>query len=128
MASARLTLDDTDDNIHTHDLVINNLGKLFNFKFSFSFFLFYSLLILCFIIENKNHALPLFGHFCCRLAAQPDCVSKEICTGNINLNGRNCWARLQGFEIQTWESRKLAEEDQSPAHVITVNRVNIIFI
>ncbi|XP_051160755.1 rhotekin-like isoform X2 [Leptopilina boulardi] len=97
MASARLTLDDTDDNIHTHDLVINNL-------------------------ENKNHALPLFGHFCCRLAAQPDCVSKEICTGNINLNGRNCWARLQGFEIQTWESRKLAEEDQSPAHVITVNR------
>ncbi|XP_043479506.1 rhotekin-like isoform X2 [Leptopilina heterotoma] len=97
MASARLSLDDTDDNIHTHDLVINNL-------------------------ENKNHALPLFGHFCCRLAAQPDCVSKEICTGNINLNGRNCWARLQGFEIQTWESRKLAEEDQSPAHVIAVNR------
>ena len=28
MASARLTLDDTDENIHTHDLVINNLGNL----------------------------------------------------------------------------------------------------
>lgn len=28
MASAKLTLDDTDENIHTHDLLINNLGTL----------------------------------------------------------------------------------------------------
>jgi hypothetical protein len=28
VARAKLTLDDTDDNIHTHDLVINNVGKL----------------------------------------------------------------------------------------------------
>lgn len=27
MASAKLTLNDTDENIHTHDLVISNLGK-----------------------------------------------------------------------------------------------------
>ena len=79
----------------------------------------------CYFVENKHHALPLFGHFCCRLAAQPDCVNKEICIGNINLNGRNCWARLQGFEIRFWESRKLAEEDQSPAHTIPINRVSL---
>jgi len=29
VARAKLTLDDTDDNIHTHDLVINNVGKLY---------------------------------------------------------------------------------------------------
>ncbi|XP_023287617.1 rhotekin isoform X2 [Orussus abietinus] len=97
MASARLTLDDTDDNIHTHDLTINNF-------------------------ENKHHALPLFGHFCCRLAAQPDCVNKEVCSGNMNVHGRNCWARLRGFTIQTWESRKLAEEEQSPIDIIPINR------
>lgn len=29
VARAKLTLNDTDDNIHTHDLVINNIGKLY---------------------------------------------------------------------------------------------------
>jgi len=28
VARAKLILDDTDDNTHTHDLVINNVGKL----------------------------------------------------------------------------------------------------
>ncbi|XP_024941970.1 rhotekin isoform X2 [Cephus cinctus] len=97
MASAKLTLDDSDENIHTHDLVINNL-------------------------ENKHHALPLFGHFCCRLAAQPECVNKEVYAGSLNLDGRECWARLQGFSLQSWESRKLAEEEQNPLDTIPVNR------
>ncbi|XP_011302251.1 rhotekin [Fopius arisanus] len=97
MASAKLTLDDTDENIHTHDLVINNL-------------------------ENKHHALPLFGHFCCRLAAQPDCMTKEITTGSVNINGRDCWARLQNFNIQSWESRKLAEGEQNPIFTIPINK------
>ncbi|KAK0089065.1 hypothetical protein PV326_004611 [Microctonus aethiopoides] len=97
MASAKLTLDDTDENIHTHDLVINNL-------------------------ENKHHALPLFGHFCCRLAAQPDCATKEIFTGNINLNGNNCWGRLQNFTLKTWESRKHSENDRNPTNTIPITR------
>ncbi|XP_043290150.1 rhotekin-like isoform X2 [Venturia canescens] len=97
MASAKLTLDETDENIHTHDLIINNL-------------------------ENKHHALPLFGHFCCRLAAQPECVTKEVCAGNVNLNDRNCWARLQSFAVQSWESRKLADEDQAPIHSVPINK------
>ncbi|XP_020288436.1 rhotekin-2-like isoform X2 [Pseudomyrmex gracilis] len=97
VARAKLTLDDTDDNIHTHDLVINN-------------------------IENKYHSLPLFGHFCCRLAAQPESISKEICIGSVNINGQDYWARLQGFCIKAWESKKHAEEEQNPEHVIPVNK------
>lgn len=97
VARAKLVLDDTDDNIHTHDLIINN-------------------------VENKYHSLPLFGHFCCRLAAQPECINKEICVGNVNIDGQNCWARLQGFCIKTWESKKHAEEAQNPEHVIPVNK------
>ncbi|XP_034934432.1 rhotekin-like isoform X2 [Chelonus insularis] len=97
MASAKLTLNDTDENIHTHDLVINNL-------------------------ENKHHMLPLFGHFCCRLAAQLDCMTKDVYTGNININGANCWARLRSFSLKTWESRKLAEDEQNPSLTIPINR------
>ncbi|XP_032688909.1 rhotekin-like isoform X2 [Odontomachus brunneus] len=97
VARARLTLDDTDDNIHTHDLVINN-------------------------VENKYHSLPLFGHFCCRLAAQPECVSKEMCIGNVTVDGQDCWARLQGFTIKTWESKKHAEEAQNPERVLLINK------
>ncbi|XP_012259077.2 rhotekin-like isoform X1 [Athalia rosae] len=101
MASARLTLDDTEDNIHTHDLVLNNL-------------------------ENKSHSLPLFGHFCCRLAAQPECVTKEACSGHVVLDGRSCWARIQGFTLQAWDSRKLAEEDQNPWCNVPINRETLI--
>ncbi|XP_066585985.1 rhotekin-like isoform X3 [Prorops nasuta] len=97
MASARLTLDDTDNNIHTHDLVISSL-------------------------DNKQHSLPLFGHFCCRLAAQPECINKEICTGNVILNGKSYWARLRGFTIQAWESKKLANEEHDPVQKIPINR------
>ncbi|XP_014475235.1 PREDICTED: rhotekin-2-like isoform X2 [Dinoponera quadriceps] len=97
VARARLTLDDTDDNIHTHDLVINS-------------------------VENKYHSLPLFGHFCCRLAAQPECVSKDMCIGSVNVDSQDCWARLQGFSIKTWESKKHAEEAQNPERVIPINK------
>ncbi|XP_046420157.1 rhotekin-like isoform X1 [Neodiprion fabricii] len=101
MASARLTLDDTDDNIHTHDLILNNL-------------------------ENKNHSLPLFGHFCCRLAAQPECVTKEACSGSIILDGQTCWARIQRFTLHAWDSRKLADEEQSPFSILPINRETLI--
>ncbi|KAL6263844.1 hypothetical protein P5V15_003925 [Pogonomyrmex californicus] len=97
VARAKLSLDDTNDNTHTHDLVINS-------------------------IENKHHSLPLFGHFCCRLAIQPECITKEICIGNVKIDGQNHWARLQGFCIKTWESKKHAEEGQNPEHIIPINK------
>ena len=33
------------------------------------------------ISENRHHQLPLFGNFCCRLAAQPDCATQERIAG-----------------------------------------------
>ncbi|KAG5309172.1 RTKN protein, partial [Pseudoatta argentina] len=101
VARAKLTLDDTDDNTHTHDLVINS-------------------------IENKYHSLPLFGHFCCRLAVQPESINKEMCIGNMKIDGQDYWARLQGFYIKIWESKKHAEEGQNPEHIISINKRTII--
>lgn len=33
------------------------------------------------LTENRANQLPLFGHFCCRLAAQPDCATQERIAG-----------------------------------------------
>ncbi|KAL0134671.1 hypothetical protein PUN28_001455 [Cardiocondyla obscurior] len=101
VAYAKLTLGDTNDNTHTHDLVINS-------------------------IQNKCHSLPLFGHFCCRLAVQPECINKEMCIGNVKIDGQDYWARLQGFHIKIWESKKHAEEGQNSEHTIPINKKTII--
>ncbi|KAG7201016.1 hypothetical protein KM043_003369 [Ampulex compressa] len=97
VARARLSLADTDNDVHTHDLVINNF-------------------------ENKHQALPVFGHFCCRLAAQPNCLDKEICAGHVHLNGQPFWACLQNFHVKAWESKKFSEEQQEPMCAIPLNK------
>ncbi|XP_076242213.1 rhotekin-2 [Calliopsis andreniformis] len=101
VAYAKLKLDDSDGNIRTHDLMLNN-------------------------IENKLHALPLFGHFCCRLAVQPDCIDKEIHLGSIIINDQRCWARLRNFQIDCWKSKKSADESQEPTCTICVNRETVV--
>jgi len=74
--------------------------------------------------ENKYHSLPLFGHFCCRLAVQPECINKELYIGDVKVDSQDYWARLQGFCIKIWESKKHAEEGQNPEHMIPVNKVS----
>ncbi|XP_076630949.1 rhotekin isoform X1 [Colletes latitarsis] len=101
VAYAKMTLNDTDKNIRTHDLVLNNF-------------------------ENKVHALPLFGHFCCRLAVQPDCIDKEIRIGFVTINDQRCWARLRGFEIETWKSKKFAEGLHKPTYTIGINKETLV--
>jgi hypothetical protein len=58
------------------------------------------------------------------LAAQPECINKDVCIGNVKIDGQNYWARVQGFCLNIWESKKHAEEAQSPEHLIPVNKVS----
>ncbi|KAK9308913.1 hypothetical protein QLX08_001320 [Tetragonisca angustula] len=97
MAYAKMTLDDTDENIRSHDLTLNNFG-------------------------NKGNALPLFGHFCCRLAVQPYYIDKEVCAGFAIINSRRCYMRLRGFQIEIWKSKKCSEKLKKPMHAICVNK------
>ncbi|KAG1708485.1 Rhotekin-2 [Nymphon striatum] len=93
VAHASLSSSDIDDTIRTHDLVLEN-------------------------IENPSHQLPLFGHFCCRLAAQPDCMLEERLSGYLtvvqkvgSLSGcRKLWAQLKKFEIRLWSRPDEAEQ------------------
>jgi len=87
MASAKLSLEEVDDRVHTHDMKIENT-------------------------QNRNNQLPLFGHFCCRLAAQPKCMSSSVYSSCIKLRDESSssWANLQAFEFSMWSS---AEESKS---------------
>ena len=83
------------------------------------------------ISENRTHQLPLFGHFCCRLAAQPDCVSQESCSGDLMLldvdAGRQwvfMWGQLQAFRLDLWVKREHWEKGQDPVRSIVVDRVS----
>ena len=83
------------------------------------------------ISVNRTHQLPLFGHFCCRLAAQPDCVSQESCSGDLMLldvdAGRQwvfMWGQLQAFRLDLWVKREHWEKGQDPVMSIVVDRVS----
>ncbi|KAG8224331.1 hypothetical protein J437_LFUL004287 [Ladona fulva] len=127
MATARLSLMEVHDSIHTHDLTLENIG-------------------------NRSHQLPLFGHFCCRLAAQPDCISREVFSGPLQLlltaedqereglggrgeERRRCkdvagdrgswfsvWGQLQAFHLDLWEKREDFEKAREPVRSITVDK------
>ncbi|KAL1122872.1 hypothetical protein AAG570_003198 [Ranatra chinensis] len=101
MASARLTLDDVNDGVRTHDLKLEHSD-----------------------VRSNGDCLPLFGHFCCRLAAEPECLVKEITSGPMR--GAS-WASLQGFNLNFWRDRKHWLQDSlRPLHSVPINRDTII--
>lgn len=103
MASARLTLDDVHDNIHTYDLKLESP-------------------------EVRSHALPLFGHFCCRLAAQPECVAGEVAAGPLwAWGGPNpAWARLHSFTLQLWQDRDAYTQGLPSLQTVVIDRNTVI--
>ncbi|XP_051883809.1 rhotekin-2 isoform X2 [Pristis pectinata] len=73
LAEATLNLDDTENGFRTHSLTI--VGN-----------------------EEASFWLPLYGHVCCRLVAQPECMTKDMIAGYLNLQqnvgGLPNWTRL----------------------------------
>ncbi|XP_067134500.1 rhotekin-2-like isoform X2 [Centruroides vittatus] len=85
VAHAVLRLSDCSGSIQTHDLTVENL-------------------------PNQQHNLPLFGHFCCRLAVQPDSLVEELMSGYLsivqqigNVTGcRRMWCSLKNCKLSFW--------------------------
>lgn len=81
------------------------------------------------ISEVRSHQLPLFGHFCCRLAAQPDCVSREVISGPLWVpqwpGHEPAWAQLQAFNLHLWPDREAWLQGVEPLEAITVDKVNV---
>lgn len=120
MAQATLRLKDAADAIKTHDLIIENL-------------------------ENRNAQLPLFGHFCCRLAVQPDCQNIERISGYLKIKEVTAratkiesvyWASLSNFQLKLWTKRsdrnsnygghKKSIDNQTPDLVIPITKKTVM--
>lgn len=107
MASARLTLNESHNSIQTHDLVTITP-------------------------ENRAHQLPLFGHFCCRLAVQPDCITSEVLSGAMSVSdakhttAKSYWGQLQAFRLDLWETQQQWEKGRDHVRSIMIDRSTII--
>ncbi|KFM72561.1 Rhotekin-2, partial [Stegodyphus mimosarum] len=62
--------------------------------------------------EKNSHQLPLFGHFCCRLAVQPACMTDEMHSGYLSLvqqignitGSRRMLCSLKNFSLSMWSN------------------------
>ena len=50
-------------------------------------------ILIYFLDDSTPHQLPLFGNFCCRLAAQPHSMNHEVASGfldvQVSVNGQS---------------------------------------
>lgn len=109
IATSTLTLAEASDLPHTHDLTLTTTSSSMN--------------------NNQfNTKLPLFGHFCCRLAVQPDFMKTNYCTGNLKILSPNdnqfndIYARLQAFKLTYWDNLEAFENNAEPKHSIEITR------
>lgn len=61
---------------------------------------------------NINNKLPLFGHFCCRLALLPDSMKSQLHQGNLQIHTKDqqtvdVFARLHAFRMELWQNELL---------------------
>lgn len=106
-----MTLVEASDLPHTHDLrLISNNGYNNNNNI------------------QLNNKLPLFGHFCCRLAVQPDCIETNYCSGDLCLLSKGSvrslegYGRLQAFKIDLWDNMHGSENNIQPRRSVEVTR------
>lgn len=84
----------------------------------------------CLIVEVRSHQLPLFGHFCCRLAARPECVGGEAVSGvggplSAWAGAPPAWAQLTAFSLQLWRDRKALLTQQPSLQSVSVDKVSV---
>lgn len=97
VATAKLNLDNVSNNTATFDLAMEN-------------------------VENQVNQLPLFGHFCCRLAAQPDCAIQERIAGYAQVqesDHQQSWCRVYGWQLEVWGSKE--DIHLSPHHPLSLS-------
>lgn len=118
VATATLSLDACGEDTGTHDLYVeNDLDAGGGDHWS----------------ENKvttgggGYGLPLFGQFCCRLAALPYCCEEEVLSGPLCLKGKSgkaahsLWGSLFDWKLSLWTDKNFLDSGSSFL-VIPINR------
>ncbi|XP_025093561.1 rhotekin-2-like isoform X7 [Pomacea canaliculata] len=87
VAKGTLQLQDVDDSVRTFDFELERNS------------------------EGALPELPLFGHYCCRLAAVPDCLVKPVVSGFLSVQEdddlskwRRYWCVLKNLRLACWLS------------------------
>ncbi|KAK2181539.1 hypothetical protein NP493_393g01003 [Ridgeia piscesae] len=110
IAEAKLRLSEVKDTVSTYDLTLKSADES---------------------DENTDSSsyteLPLFGHFCCRLAAQPQCLLSDLDIGYLQIKttpGDKCqrlWCQLRPKELSCWLQQPMCSST-SPAVSIPLTK------
>uniref|UniRef100_A0A3B4AED5 Uncharacterized protein n=1 Tax=Periophthalmus magnuspinnatus TaxID=409849 RepID=A0A3B4AED5_9GOBI len=103
LAHTTLKLSHVQDNFRTHDLTIS---------------------------EECSYWLPLYGSMCCRLAAQPHCMTKQMMSGSLKVkqlggepqNWTKVHAVLKGTSLSCYHRQDDVEANVEPAFTIGINK------
>ncbi|XP_022532314.1 rhotekin 2b isoform X1 [Astyanax mexicanus] len=105
LAHTCLTLSHIQNSFRTHDLTISGT-------------------------EDSSFWLPLYGSVCCRLVAQPNCMTQQVMSGNLKVqrpeDGPEVWSEvygvLKGTELICYHRQEDAETSEEPAFSIPINK------
>lgn len=123
IATANLSLAEASDLPHTHDLRLIQQTVVSNGNNP-------QAAAVAAANQGNSQALPLFGHFCCRLAVQPDsfevpAIADELAGLEAKAHGLgldSCYARLQAFRLDVWDSEKAFNNQLEVKRSVAVNR------
>ncbi|XP_061673480.1 rhotekin isoform X2 [Syngnathoides biaculeatus] len=104
LAHTTLSLSHAQDNFRTHDLTIS--GN-----------------------EECSYWLPLYGSVCCRLAAQPQCMTQQMMSGPLKVSlggGPHNWTKvyafLKGTSLSCYRRQEDIQDGVDPAFTIAINK------
>ncbi|XP_054628734.1 rhotekin isoform X2 [Dunckerocampus dactyliophorus] len=105
LAHTTLSLSHIQDSFRTHDLTIS--GN-----------------------EECSYWLPLYGSVCCRLAAQPLCMTKQMMSGPLKVSqlggDHHSWTKvfavLKGTSLSCYQRQEDVEDTVDPAFTIAINK------
>uniref|UniRef100_A0A8C4E7G5 Rhotekin a n=1 Tax=Dicentrarchus labrax TaxID=13489 RepID=A0A8C4E7G5_DICLA len=103
LAHTTLSLSHVQDSFRTHDLTIS---------------------------EECSYWLPLYGSMCCRLAAQPQCMTQQMMSGCLKVkqlggdpqSSTEVYAVLKGTSLFCYHRQEDVEANVEPAFTIAINK------
>ncbi|NXH15408.1 RTKN2 protein, partial [Bucco capensis] len=109
LAYTTLGLESAEDKFRTHDLTITGNKK-------------------------SSFWLPLYGNMCCRLVAQPSCMTRDIMAGFLNhqqtvgtlTSWRRLYCVLRGVKLLCYYSPEEIEAKLEPALTVSINKETTI--
>uniref|UniRef100_UPI0037E78AD8 rhotekin-like n=1 Tax=Semicossyphus pulcher TaxID=241346 RepID=UPI0037E78AD8 len=85
--------------------------------------------------EDNPFWLPLYGNMCCRLTAQPNCMSQPVMSGPLRVKLEeelNCWENvygvLRGQSLLGYQSEEDLESEDEPLFVISIKKDTLVCI